>query len=206
MFYFVLISLWMSVLGLEPASKVVADRYAVYWNRTNARWVSYLRSWYTKTPFHFCHSEAPQSAEYRAKYNAAANWTGSSSRQDRLNKFHWWYNSHKLHCKGELLTKCAIDSRQRYFTVNSMAKLYEGMTRNGARNCENKWSANCYKICTYSLSVVEVNTKNHTNKLISLYSFSYIYIYVCVCVYVCMYKAYICFLMPMFFCFFTSFQ
>uniref|UniRef100_A0A672RX37 EPH-related receptor tyrosine kinase ligand 7 n=1 Tax=Sinocyclocheilus grahami TaxID=75366 RepID=A0A672RX37_SINGR len=37
MFYFVLISLWMSVLGLEPASKVVADRYAVYWNRTNPR-------------------------------------------------------------------------------------------------------------------------------------------------------------------------
>ncbi len=108
--------------------------------------------------------------------------------------------------RAKLLTKCAIDSRQRYFTVNSMAKLYEGMTRNGARNCENKWSANCYKICTYSLSVVEVNTKNHTNKLISLYSFSYIYIYIYVCVYVCMYKAYICFLMPMFFCFFTSFQ
>ncbi|KTF76243.1 hypothetical protein cypCar_00034381, partial [Cyprinus carpio] len=37
MFYFVLISLWMSVLGLEPASKVVADRYAVFWNRTNPR-------------------------------------------------------------------------------------------------------------------------------------------------------------------------
>ncbi len=47
MFCFVLISLWVSVLGLEPASKVVADRYAVYWNRTNPRWVSYLRSWYT---------------------------------------------------------------------------------------------------------------------------------------------------------------
>ncbi|KAA0719994.1 Ephrin-A5b AL-1 EPH-related receptor tyrosine kinase ligand 7 [Triplophysa tibetana] len=37
MFYFVGLSLWMSVLGLEPASKVVADRYAVYWNQTNPR-------------------------------------------------------------------------------------------------------------------------------------------------------------------------
>lgn len=120
MFYFVLISLWMSVLGLEPASKVVADRYAVYWNRTNARWVSYLRIWYTKTPFHFCHSEAPQSAEYRAKYNAAANWTGSSSRQDRLNKFHWWYNSHKLHCKGETSNKM----RDRLSTALFYSKLY----------------------------------------------------------------------------------
>ncbi len=185
MFYFVLISLWMSVLGLEPASKVVADRYAVYWNRTNARWVSYLRSWYTKTPFHFCHSEAPQSADI------GRNITRLRTEQVRQAVRIVWTSFTddttvtSYIVRAKLLTKCAIDSRQRYFTVNSMAKLYEGMTRNGARNCENKWSANCYKICTYSLSVVEVNTKNHTNKLISLYSFSYIYICVCVCV--CMY-------------------
>ncbi|XDV38645.1 hypothetical protein PO909_008003 [Leuciscus waleckii] len=35
MFYFAFISLFMSVLGLDPASKIVADRFAVYWNRTN---------------------------------------------------------------------------------------------------------------------------------------------------------------------------
>ncbi|XP_060791918.1 ephrin-A5 isoform X2 [Neoarius graeffei] len=29
--------LWVSVLGEEPAAKAVADRYAVYWNRTNPR-------------------------------------------------------------------------------------------------------------------------------------------------------------------------
>lgn len=28
---------WVSVLGEEPAAKAVADRYAVYWNRTNPR-------------------------------------------------------------------------------------------------------------------------------------------------------------------------
>jgi len=37
MFYFVFISLFMSVSGLDPASKIVADRFAVYWNRTNPR-------------------------------------------------------------------------------------------------------------------------------------------------------------------------
>ncbi|XP_001337388.4 ephrin-A5b isoform X1 [Danio rerio] len=37
MFYLLFSSLWMSVLGLDPASKVVADRYAVFWNRTNPR-------------------------------------------------------------------------------------------------------------------------------------------------------------------------
>ncbi|XP_072518476.1 ephrin-A5 [Salminus brasiliensis] len=34
---FLVLLLWMCVLGQEPASKVVADRYAVYWNRTNPR-------------------------------------------------------------------------------------------------------------------------------------------------------------------------
>ncbi|KAF4072198.1 hypothetical protein AMELA_G00260390 [Ameiurus melas] len=29
--------LWMCVLSQEPSSKVMADRYAVYWNRTNPR-------------------------------------------------------------------------------------------------------------------------------------------------------------------------
>ncbi|KAK7131230.1 hypothetical protein R3I94_016382 [Phoxinus phoxinus] len=37
MFYFAFFSLFMSVLGLDPASKIVADRFAVYWNRTNPR-------------------------------------------------------------------------------------------------------------------------------------------------------------------------
>ncbi|XP_028830436.1 ephrin-A5-like [Denticeps clupeoides] len=34
---FALHVLWTCVFGQEPASKVVADRYAVYWNRTNPR-------------------------------------------------------------------------------------------------------------------------------------------------------------------------
>lgn len=29
--------LWVSVLGEDPAAKSVADRFAVYWNRTNPR-------------------------------------------------------------------------------------------------------------------------------------------------------------------------
>ncbi|TSL10168.1 Ephrin-A5b [Bagarius yarrelli] len=33
----VCVLLWMSVLSQEPSSKVMADRYAVYWNRTNPR-------------------------------------------------------------------------------------------------------------------------------------------------------------------------
>lgn len=37
MIIFVFLVLWMSVFSQEPASKVVADRYAVYWNRTNPR-------------------------------------------------------------------------------------------------------------------------------------------------------------------------
>ncbi|XP_026868184.1 ephrin-A5 [Electrophorus electricus] len=37
MFLCVFVIFWMAVFGQEPASKVVADRYAVYWNRTNPR-------------------------------------------------------------------------------------------------------------------------------------------------------------------------
>ncbi|KAJ7993598.1 hypothetical protein DPEC_G00256290 [Dallia pectoralis] len=33
----VLLVLWMCVFSQEPSSKVVADRYAVFWNRTNPR-------------------------------------------------------------------------------------------------------------------------------------------------------------------------
>ncbi|XP_060737604.1 ephrin-A5b isoform X2 [Tachysurus vachellii] len=33
----VCVLLWMCVLSQEPSSKVMADRYAVYWNRTNPR-------------------------------------------------------------------------------------------------------------------------------------------------------------------------
>ncbi|XP_062854939.1 ephrin-A5b isoform X2 [Trichomycterus rosablanca] len=37
MLLFVCFVLWMCVLSQEPSSKVTADRYAVYWNRTNPR-------------------------------------------------------------------------------------------------------------------------------------------------------------------------
>ncbi|KAJ8347252.1 hypothetical protein SKAU_G00286530 [Synaphobranchus kaupii] len=37
MIIFLFLVLWMCVFSQEPASKVVADRYAVYWNRTNPR-------------------------------------------------------------------------------------------------------------------------------------------------------------------------
>ncbi|KAM9475563.1 ephrin-A5b isoform 2-T2 [Clarias gariepinus] len=37
MVMFVCVLLWMCVLSQEPSSKVMADRYAVYWNRTNPR-------------------------------------------------------------------------------------------------------------------------------------------------------------------------
>lgn len=33
----VCVLLWMCVLSQEPSSKVMADRFAVYWNRTNPR-------------------------------------------------------------------------------------------------------------------------------------------------------------------------
>ncbi|KAG7476276.1 hypothetical protein MATL_G00081260 [Megalops atlanticus] len=39
MIIFVFLVLWMCVFSQEPASKVVADRYAVYWNRTNPRFL-----------------------------------------------------------------------------------------------------------------------------------------------------------------------
>ncbi|XP_058245959.1 ephrin-A5b isoform X2 [Hemibagrus wyckioides] len=35
----VCVLLWMCVLSQEPSSKVMADRYAVYWNRTNPRFL-----------------------------------------------------------------------------------------------------------------------------------------------------------------------
>lgn len=38
MIIFVGVILWMCVFSQEPSSKVMADRYAVYWNRTNPRW------------------------------------------------------------------------------------------------------------------------------------------------------------------------
>ncbi|KAK1788342.1 hypothetical protein P4O66_016784 [Electrophorus voltai] len=41
MFLCVFVIFWMAVFGQEPASKVVADRYAVYWNRTNPRSLSH---------------------------------------------------------------------------------------------------------------------------------------------------------------------
>ncbi|XP_062867345.1 ephrin-A5 [Trichomycterus rosablanca] len=37
MLLLVAVLLWVSVLAEEPAGKAVADRYAVYWNRTNPR-------------------------------------------------------------------------------------------------------------------------------------------------------------------------
>lgn len=37
MVLFACLLLWMCVFSQEPSSKVVADRYAVFWNRTNAR-------------------------------------------------------------------------------------------------------------------------------------------------------------------------
>ncbi|XP_053480930.1 ephrin-A5b isoform X2 [Ictalurus furcatus] len=37
MVLFMCVLLWMCVLSQEPSSKVMADRYAVYWNRTNPR-------------------------------------------------------------------------------------------------------------------------------------------------------------------------
>lgn len=37
MMVFVGVILWMCVFSQEPSSKVMADRYAVYWNRTNPR-------------------------------------------------------------------------------------------------------------------------------------------------------------------------
>ncbi|XP_036434674.1 ephrin-A5b isoform X1 [Colossoma macropomum] len=37
MIIFVCLILWMCVFSQEPSSKVMADRYAVYWNRTNPR-------------------------------------------------------------------------------------------------------------------------------------------------------------------------
>uniref|UniRef100_A0A673I1Z7 EPH-related receptor tyrosine kinase ligand 7 n=1 Tax=Sinocyclocheilus rhinocerous TaxID=307959 RepID=A0A673I1Z7_9TELE len=37
MIIFVGVILWMCVFSQEPSSKVMADRYAVYWNRTNPR-------------------------------------------------------------------------------------------------------------------------------------------------------------------------
>eukprot|EP00064_Thunnus_orientalis_P005729 superscaffoldBa00000574_g5743 len=37
MVLFVCLVLWMCVFSQEPSSKVVADRYAVFWNRTNAK-------------------------------------------------------------------------------------------------------------------------------------------------------------------------
>lgn len=37
MVLFVFLVLWMCVFSQEPSSKVVADRYAVFWNRTNPR-------------------------------------------------------------------------------------------------------------------------------------------------------------------------
>ncbi|XP_048099868.1 ephrin-A5b isoform X1 [Alosa alosa] len=37
MVIFVCLVLWMCVFSQEPSSKVMADRYAVYWNRTNPR-------------------------------------------------------------------------------------------------------------------------------------------------------------------------
>ncbi|CAL8296106.1 unnamed protein product, partial [Gadus morhua 'NCC'] len=35
MVLFVCLVMWMCVFSQEPSSKVVADRYAVFWNRTN---------------------------------------------------------------------------------------------------------------------------------------------------------------------------
>uniref|UniRef100_A0A8C6USK5 EPH-related receptor tyrosine kinase ligand 7 n=1 Tax=Neogobius melanostomus TaxID=47308 RepID=A0A8C6USK5_9GOBI len=37
MVLFACLLLWMCVFSQEPSSKVVADRYAVFWNRTNAK-------------------------------------------------------------------------------------------------------------------------------------------------------------------------
>lgn len=37
MMVFVGVILWMCVFSQEASSKVMADRYAVYWNRTNPR-------------------------------------------------------------------------------------------------------------------------------------------------------------------------
>ncbi|KAM8865557.1 ephrin-A5b isoform 1-T1 [Synchiropus picturatus] len=37
MVLFVCLVLWMCVFSQEPSSKVVADRYAVFWNRTNTK-------------------------------------------------------------------------------------------------------------------------------------------------------------------------
>uniref|UniRef100_A0AAV2MQ86 Uncharacterized protein n=1 Tax=Knipowitschia caucasica TaxID=637954 RepID=A0AAV2MQ86_KNICA len=41
---FACLLLWMCVFSQEPSSKVVADRYAVFWNRTNARACPPLRA------------------------------------------------------------------------------------------------------------------------------------------------------------------
>ncbi|CAF90361.1 unnamed protein product, partial [Tetraodon nigroviridis] len=35
--FFIIFVTGMCVYGQDPASKVVSDRYAVYWNRTNPR-------------------------------------------------------------------------------------------------------------------------------------------------------------------------
>lgn len=37
MILFLILIIGMCVYGQDPASKVVSDRYAVYWNRTNPR-------------------------------------------------------------------------------------------------------------------------------------------------------------------------
>ena len=37
MLVLVAVAIWTCVYGQDPASKVVSDRYAVYWNRTNPR-------------------------------------------------------------------------------------------------------------------------------------------------------------------------
>lgn len=59
MITFVGVILWMCVFSQEPSSKVMADRYAVYWNRTNPRWADrsdYIRTLYTRH-FHFAFIE-----------------------------------------------------------------------------------------------------------------------------------------------------
>ncbi|KAJ8402017.1 hypothetical protein AAFF_G00372520 [Aldrovandia affinis] len=175
MIAFVFLALWMCVFSQEPASKVVADRYAVYWNRTNPRFYSgdYLidvciNDYLDVFCPHYDESVPLEQAEHYVLY--MVNYDGYSTCDHTSKGFKRWecnrpYSPNgplKFSEKFQLFTPFSLGfefrPRREYYYISST------ITENGGRTCLKlkvfvRTSDSCVKTIGVHDRVFEVSDK-----------------------------------------------